>query len=344
MIRPGQVHESHNVGFADGWAKQLIPGKIALAVYRRRKVPRNALRAAKVNRAERGSGVPPEDPQRVFRGLYLMSAGPGSLGELMEAIESIEHFEGDAAKVVVVDDATQDVRERVVRQRFPKVSVIRRRIPSGGPPGMFPLFASALAWSRERYTFDALIKMDTDALITGPSMADRAAEAFVADPSLGMLGSVGLRADGVPEDVSYDQWILQHEVRWSPAVRRLDRAARAGGWEGERAQAGVIVFSREMLDRAAAAGWLAWRPPWWTLFQDDSAYAAITRAVGLRIGSWGAPGEPIASASWVVPIDKQQVLDQGVLAVHSVRGGINGESEAEMRAFFRAAREGAAPS
>ncbi len=204
---------------------------------------------------------------------------------------------------------------------------------------MFGLFASALAWSRERFTFDVLVKMDTDALITGPAMAARAAEAFAADPGLGMLGTSIQRADGQQVDHSYHTWVVRHERRWSPAIRKLHDAAKANGWDGERAQAGVIVFGREMLDRAAAHGWLDWRPPWWTLLQDDAAYGLITRAVGLRTGSWGGPGEPIASGQWELPIDKQQVLDQGVLAVHTVRKGIHGETEPEMRAFFSAARD-----
>ena len=340
MMRPTDVHPDHGVGTLDGWAKQLVAGKVALSLYRRRRVPKAAVRAERHARADRAAGdTPPEDRRTDFRGVYLMSAGPGSRTELGEAIESIQHFEGDAAKIVVVDDATQDVRARLLRRDFPAVSVLHRRIPSGGPPGMFGLFASALAWSRERFTFDVLVKMDTDALVTGPGMAARAAEAFAADPGLGMLGTSVQRADGQRVDHSYHLWVVAHERRWSPAIRRLDDAARANGWDGEQAHAGVVVFGREMLDRAARAGWLDWRPPWWTLLQDDAAYGMITRAVGLRTGSWGGPGEPIASGQFLLPIDKQQVLDDGVLAVHTVRKGVNGESEAELRAFFREARE-----
>jgi hypothetical protein len=62
------------------------------------------------------------------------------------------------------------------------------------------------------------------------------------------------------------------------------------------------------------------------------------RAAGLRIGSWGAPGEPIACASKFLPVPLGEVHARGVLAVHSVRRGLGGESEAEVRAALRQAR------
>jgi len=343
VIDPRDVHPDHGQSFFRGLVKQTLAGKATLAVHRRRRVPRTTFRAVRADRGDRGVPLPPEDPHRSFRGVYVLSAGPGSWDDVAEVVESIEHFEGDQAKVVVVDDATTDVRRRVVRERFPAVTVLRRRVSSGGPPGMFPLFAESFDWIRRAFAFDVLVKLDADALLTGPAMAARAADAFAADPTLGMLGTV-VRADGKVEDFTYDSWVLAHERRWSPQVRRLEAAARARGWDDTRAQAGVIVFGRKMLDRAAADGWWRWRPPWWTLLQDDAAYGMITAAVGLRVGSWGGPGEPIARGQWRIPIDKQQVLDQGALAVHTMRQGAHGESQDELRAFFRAARGARAAS
>jgi hypothetical protein len=203
MRRPSDIDPAHGVGTLDGWAKQLVAGKVALSLYRRRRVPKATVRVLGLDRADRAAGpLPAEDGRRELRAVYLMSAGPGSRSELGEAIESIEHFEGDGAKIVVVDDATPDVRARELRASFPRVTVLHRRIPSGGPPGMFPLFASALRFARETYSFEVLVKMDTDALVTGPGLSARAAETIAADPSLGMLGTSVLRADGEPVDHS----------------------------------------------------------------------------------------------------------------------------------------------
>jgi hypothetical protein len=61
-------------------------------------------------------------------------------------------------------------------------------------------------------------------------------------------------------------------------------------------------------------------------------------AAGLRIASWGAPGEPIACASRFLPVPLDAIGPRGVLAVHSVRRGPGGEPETEVRAALRQAR------
>jgi len=62
-------------------------------------------------------------------------------------------------------------------------------------------------------------------------------------------------------------------------------------------------------------------------------------ACGFCLGSFGAPGEPIASASKFLPLGKEEVARLGKLGIHSTRRGVGGEEERELRAYFRARRE-----
>ena len=324
-MRASQVSAVHGARRAKLLVKGTLAGKVVAALRRR---PLRAARAA--------PGPAPASRGR-FRVVYVVLVGPGELESLSDLIESIEAWEGDAAKVLVVEDATPDVRWPDVRARFPGVDVIRARRPTGGPPRLSPPIALAYRTALERYAFDVVCKLDTDALVTGAGLGDRAAERFAAEPRLGMLGTLDVRADGVPEDYTYDAWVLAHERRWSRTVReRLDRA-RAGAYDGRKVHGGVYVLSR----RALEAMDLDADPPWWSQIGEDLWFSLAVCAAGFQLGSWGAPGEPTASASKWLPVPLAEVRARGLLAVHSVRRGADGESEAHVRAALRAQRASA---
>jgi hypothetical protein len=328
------VSAVHGASRARLLVKGTLAGKAAAALRRRR---RARLTAAAARRAARADGPAPASRGR-FRIVYLVLCGPGELEPLSDLIESIRVWEGDAAKVLVVEDATSDVRWPAVRERHPMVDVVRATWPTGGPPRLSPPIARGFATALERFDFDVLCKLDTDALVTGPGLGERAAERFAADPRLGMLGTLGMRADGVPEDYSYDAWVLAHERRWSRTVCDRLARARAGTYDGRKVHGGVYVLGRRALEAVAAAGDLDRDPPWWSQIGEDLWFSLAVCAAGFELGSWGAPGEPTASASKWLPVPIASVRERGLLAVHSVRRGADGESEETVRAALRAQR------
>lgn len=331
-----RVSSVHELSSTERVLKATLAGKAAIAALRLRNTPVRALRA---RRAERRDGFPASGggPRR-FTAVYVIPAGPRDWQPLQDTVESIVHYEGGQAKVVVADDNSVACRAAIVRERFPDVDVIRGRWPSGGPPRQAPFQARIFEAVRRRYDFDVLIKMDTDAIVTGPGLGARAAEEFARHSELGALGSLGVRGDGVLEDYSYDAWTLAHSRRWSRTVRRLLARARGNGYDGPRPHGGVYILSRAALDVASADGLLALDPPLWSLIPEDLWFSLVVAAAGFRLASFGAPGEPLVSASHYLPLPKEEVLSSGKLAVHSVRRGSAGESEEELRRFFRAAR------
>jgi hypothetical protein len=311
--------------------KGTLAGKVASALRRYRRKPAQAFRAARL-----AAGGHPDRQRGGARAVYLLLCGPGSLDDLADALDSIAAWEDDGVATIVVDDATVDVAQ--VGRRHPGAEVVRLRWPSGGPPRQSPALNLGLRAALVHYDFEVLCKLDTDALVTGPGLTEAAARRFAQDPGLGMLGSLGMRADGVPEDYTYDAWLVRHERRWSPTVRnRVQRAERAG-WDGTKVHGGVYVVSRAALAAAAAAGDLECDTPWWSQIPEDLWLSLAVRAAGFRLGSWGAPGEPLASGSNLLPVPLADVRARGVLAVHSVRRGLGGEPEPVVRAALRAQR------
>lgn len=319
--------------------KRTFLGNVAVALYRSRRAPRRALSSfLAAHRDRRRSPLPPRSSRRVYRAVYVIPTGPHDWKGLREALDSIRHYEGDDAKTVIIDDATVDCRERVVRNEFPDVDVLRLRWPNTGPPRNFPAIARALRHAVERYDFEVLGKIDTDALLTAPEPSAMAAALFRERPRVGMIGTHLVRADGEPEDYSFDTWAIPHSIRWSPAMRKMVTRARANGYSGVRVN-GIYFLSRDMLDAANRNGDLAWRPPWWTQLGEDFWVSMLTLANGFGFASIGGPDEQIVVAPNFLPLPKEQVLAEGKLIMHSSRRGLEGEDEDELLRFFRESRE-----
>jgi hypothetical protein len=319
------------------FTKGTLPGNMLSALWRRRRAPRIVAAAVRASLRDRGWSPPPRPARRSYPAVYVILAGPGDWPALAEVLDSLARYEPDA-KAVVVDDATTDCRERRVRTAYPEVDVVRRHWPSLGPPRNFPPLAHGLRWALEAYDFEVLGKLDTDALVTGGAPSRAAARFFERHPGIGMAGTYRLRGDGMAEDYGFDAFVLRQTRRWSPTARRLLRRAEAGGYDGAKVHGGVYYVSRPALEAVLRDCWLRWRTPWWTQLSEDFWLSVMVLAGGFRLGSLGGPGEPLLVASKHLPLPKEQVLAEGKLAVHSVRRGHGGESEAELRAFFRQAR------
>lgn len=334
MIRPGDVSADHEMpSLPAALVKQTLGGKVALTLRRSCRRPVIARAAARLRELEGPTPVPADAD--VPRDVILLPVGPREWDNLTDTLDSVAAY-APGARVVLCADGANDLRREAVARAWPDAVLLRGPHTSGGPPRLSPAIGWGYAWCRRHLRFDVLCKMDTDALLTGPGLLERAAQAFAADPALGMVGTRPMRLGGQEGDTTYSRWVLAHEQRWSPAVRRAVRAARAGGWAGEECHGGVYLLSRTAVQRLDDVGWLARNPPWWTLVGEDLWFSLGVAACGLRISA--LPGRVIISGQRFVPLSDQQVLDEGVLAIHSVKAGFDGAGQDAVRAFFRAAR------
>ena len=320
-------------------------GRRLAALRRRRRVPQAAWRARRAAREDRRRGrpdpPPPPSPRKV-RSVVCFLAGPGQLEPLLDSIESVRRSDGDDTQVIVVDDGTADVRAADVREHFPEVDVVRNRLATGGPPNLWPTTQMGLRRALERYDFEQWIKMDTDALITGPALSESLlGRIAAAGGNVGMAGCHGIRADGQIETYAWHASVLAREEPHDAILREAARRARANGWrDGEQVHGGVFTVTRAACDAIAAEGWLDWKRPWHSLTSEDFTLALFCRALGFDLLSIGGPDGIIATANKHTPLPKEQIADGPWIAAHSVRHGVDGEDEAQLRDFFRERREG----
>jgi hypothetical protein len=325
-------------GFWMRFRKGSLLGNMLTALGRMRRVPINALSSSRAARSDRRRGYrSPPVKEREFQAVCLIPTGPGDLEPLRDTLDSVLHYEGAETKVIVVDDSSTDCRASVIQVEFPEVDVVRRSWPSA-PPHNLPTVADGLDYALGNYSFDVLVKLDTDALAIADSPSAAAAQLFQREPRVGLAGTFRVGAEGLPETYDWDAWVLRHTERWNPSVRRLLDRARSGGYDGAKVHGGVYALSRPALEAMKASGDLDWREPWWTPLGEDFWLSVMALANGFAIGSLGGPGEPYAVASKYVPVSKERLLREGRVAIHSVRRGNDGEDEATLRAFFRKVR------
>src|SRR3954469_23340530 len=115
------------------WAvKSTLLGKAVAVPWRKRRVPVRAWRSFVAARRDGQWGSATRE-RGTYRAVAVLTAGPGSWSGLADTLDSLRHFEGSDLKLIVVDDATEDCRARIVRERFPEADVVRVAWPAGDP-------------------------------------------------------------------------------------------------------------------------------------------------------------------------------------------------------------------
>lgn len=324
------------------YLKRFLAGRMLAALWRKRRAPAQALQAAKAERSDRRHGriPPPVARARETLAVICIPSGPGNPARLMDTIDSVLASDGGSSQILVVDDCSVTAREAVIRARYPQVDFVRTPSPSGGLPNIWPPLRAGLEHALEHYDFSMFVKLDTDAIVTGPSFSERCEAALRAAPEAGIAGSFLTRADGRPEDHTYHASVIDLEVPRDPHLARAVRLAEANGWRrGDAVQGGVSLFSHSACRALEREGWLNWPRPWHSNIAEDLATTIFVRACGLEALSIGSPEDClVAVAVYGLPLSKEELADGPWVAAHSTKVGLHGESEQEMRAFFRARR------
>lgn len=270
--------------------------------------------------------------------LAFTSFGPGEGDRLRRMTESLLRHEPDSRLLVVDDSSADDVRDL---ERDGRVDVRGRWRPRGYPTGLLRLVLDSLRFAVERYEFDVLLKIDTDALCLRAGAFAEAGERFGDEPGVGMLGS-HLEGAAAERDDHRFAWLLpimEEEADRDPRFGAALQAALANGYEpGEHVQGGVYAISRAALEALRERALLSWRPRSDVVLYDDVVVSMFVRAAGFRLGSL----EPtILSKPNSMPLPLGRIDEEAPAAVHTVKRGAGGESEAEVRAFLASARRGA---
>jgi hypothetical protein len=291
----------------------------------------------------------------------LLPVGPSArdLERLDDGIESLRAVEPEReVQLLLVDDAPVP-RDLATRARWPGARVLRTGLWEGRrPPDAYSaMVAGTLAGLRAaaEYQPEFVLKLDTDALTVAP-FADQIRAAFVADPSIGVVGSYDRTCTGGARDWSMWEPALAH--LWRPITllpsagrpgrrpvwrrsearrssKRLLQAARSHGYvSGAHCLGGAYAVSPALLHRTD----LFDPQPWvHTGLGEDVVVGLLCHAAGLRPRGLVGAGEVFGLTHVGLPAEPSALIGRGHSIVHAVKDP-DPMVEAQLRTAFRLAR------
>lgn len=225
-----------------------------------------------------------------------------------------------------------------------------RGIPTLG--GTTAATLCGLAWVAAHRPGAWVLRLDGDALVIGPFVAD-VERALAGAPRAGLLGSCHLTCNGDVRDVRAIGTEVRRHLRpvwaWRRPPRRpwwvrpadrhirsvLQAATTAGYVPGEHCMAAGCVVSPALVHALEARGWLSDPRRWLgARLGDDMVLGAMTRACGLELRDlhtvFGVAHRGLADTP-------QRLAERDFAIIHSVKND-PAYAEDEIRAFFAAAR------
>ncbi len=277
------------------------------------------------------------------------------ISQLEDTIESIFYYIKEPFVVVCVNDCRDSSISNFPWEKAENVIIYKPKKTSGWPRNtygsMFCKKYEAMEYANSNFVFDFFICMDTDALITGKNLLkDIYSRLKQSERDIGILGSYRIRAD----DQKRTRWqwacYMLYLVYIKKAIPRksffwhsvIAEAKKNGYRLGESMLGGAFMLSKECFDSMRALF------PYEKIVEndlfdvelgEDVIFSIFAYASGYRIGDFGASDDPLAIAQNFLPIPKEKVISQGKQLIHSVKRGLEGESESELRSFFRSYRK-----
>jgi hypothetical protein len=292
-------------------------------------------------------------PPKTCSTLIHLPVGPGThLPFLFDTLESIERFALPHHQILLVDDSAEDIGAKSKAQ-FPKIDVLVMRKPGEDATrsvtgNFFEKISRSIKHATENYSFQALMRMDADALMCNSGGDANGMEIFLANAKLGMIGSFKTRCDGQPRDFQWSADHLKKEAGFQllPDKRKLSdslnvllKPARAHGYEdGENIIAPGSMTSRAACEKMCAHplyGSPLFRP---TKLGDDHLNSLFLRAVGFEPGDFATGDLPLGV--WLKNLEwsPEEIVQRGKCVAHSVRS-YKDLDEKQVRAEFKKLRQ-----
>jgi hypothetical protein len=242
--------------------------------------------------------------------LLIMAVGPRTRLGALEALDSARAFLRVPYRAVVVDDSGEPATWLALK-RYPEADVLRNWRRSGFRY-LTRSLQRAYRHALDHYDFDATLKLDTDALITGPGLDEDILMAVRCNPQTGMFGARSWR------DNQQEAWrghLEGNPEMWGPLMAE---AKRHGYQPGESVLGGAYVLSHACLTAIAARDLLTLTPSG-PRIAEDVTFSLFTCAVGYRLHELAGPGQPFALAWRGLPLPPSEIVAQGKKVIHSVK-------------------------
>lgn len=285
--------------------------------------------------------------------VVVMPIGPNAnLAFIEDTLNSFIHYTSCSYKIVIADDSQKGLGLEI-KKKFPDIDIQARRKNLGIGAALYINLALAYKYVLDTYSFEALFKIDDDALIIGKDPEVAALKLFREKPEVGMAGhyqSGRFIKDGfgnVTDNYWHRQQLIKNTCSWKiirhpiayMALRKLFiKAAIWNGYElGENIQGGSYFLSERCLIELDKAGFL----PKFNLkpikFEEDHIFSLLTKYLGMELGDLQQGDLPFGIKWKGLPASPEVLLNREKKVIHSVRSW-DTMNESNIRSFFKNAR------
>lgn len=230
----------------------------------------------------------------------VLPVGPNDGPDALDTLASIIHYADESRIIVVVDDTVPRSGFAGRAREMSQDIVVLPAPPHapGGQGGLWVKLAAGYQWLLELYAPDVILRLDVDALLIGPGLADRAAEEFAKDSRVGLIGSYRVKSDGEIRDWSWAARRIRIEMgprglmhpTCRKVLRELMSPARTNGYiAGEHPLGGGYIHSLMAADALRARGWFKLPSLARSFLGEDMIMGLVTVAAGYRIADFGLP-------------------------------------------------------
>jgi hypothetical protein len=213
--------------------------------------------------------------------------------------------------------------------------------------GLYITLCMAFRHALENYHFQAVLRMDTDALIIGAAPEQEALDLFHRKSTIGIAGQYPLDYAGRPWDISWPRAKIRrslHTFRFfkRPLVHftllpRYLKAIRRGYVRGESVFGGACFFSYACLKTLLSEGLLPAGQLKDLQLEEDHLFAILAKSAGFGLASLSGDGQPMGCAWKGLPAPPLQLLADRKKIIHSIRYWED-MREDEIRQIFRERR------
>lgn len=291
--------------------------------------------------------------------VYVVPIGPSCQIEFVrDTLESIRHYATVPFRIVCLCHESNSQTALSAADGFDGAEVLTHSFVDGHGGRLYYNLSFAYGYVLDRYDFQALIRVDTDALITGDGLDSYVLDYFECHPEVGLAGRLDFAIPGVhhhPVQYITGYSSLRNFVMAprkpaamikKPALffklRKALAMARANGYKlAEYVNGASYAWRRDCLAAVRANGHFKEPAFVWTNFEEDHLFGILVRAANYELGDMMSGDLPFAIAHRELPDHPDSLLKSKKKLVHSVKR-FDGLNESEIREKFRQARIGSA--
>lgn len=284
--------------------------------------------------------------------IVVIPVGPKCKVEFVaDTIDSIIHYCLCACKIILTDDSKKDTGS-VLKQKYPEIDIIINTQQFGLLGGLYITLSHAFTYALDHYRFKVLLRMDTDALITGFNPQEEAIKMFADNPRIGIAGFV--KRGKEPKDFAGNAvenywpmhqittyaltWRLISKPRANWALRKLLLKALLNGYEmGENIFGGAYIVSELFLQKLREKNMLPDYGIRKIYLEEDHIFGLLTKAADFELGDLESGNLPFGVSWRSLPTSPEELHQKGKKIIHSTKI-YKDLSEADIRAFFKEKR------